>query len=1196
MHTHQFRRIVFLLLTVALLTMSIAAKPAPSPRHSAARLSVPTDAAGASHLRIIGPAGEDPPVVNERRKLKLRVVNASGSAVRVAQWRTVDPAIGRISKRGALKGVKFGVVTITATTDSGEVAQTTAVVARIRQPGDTAAQGDSKPDTGGNIYLTDPDRQVIYKSSGVVDSLFAGSRGEAGLRDGVGTGARFNIPSGLGIDVRAEGGLYVADTGNNVVRTVSFTGRVRVAAGNAAGLPGTMTTDTTPLDAAAFRNPAGVAALGSNIFVADTGSHAIYFVDFEARVVHLVAGRPGEAGYAEGEGRSALFDTPAGMAINSAGNLLAVADVANDRVRLVRLIPKAGGGFTGVVSTVGVASASRERAPDGGFAFDAPSAVGFDVADNLYVTSAGRAEVVTRSLDAVETRVLLTQTGSLAEPRNLSVRGTEVFVLDRRTQGGSRINIVDVGPPEIASASPDVIRLEGGEEIVIRGRNFPPETRVALGDAEVAGVQVVNSTEIRVNTPLQQSAGARSLTVLTRGGVAQSIVQVRPLGLADVNPGDVVTVAGGAIPYVGDGGSVGDPNAVIDPRDLKMDAAGNMYFADAKAHRIRRIDRFTKVLTTIAGTGRQGYSGDGGLAVTADLSGPTGVAVDAAGNVYISDSGNNRVRRVEASSGVITTVIGTGEPIRLEEPGLGTERPITNPASMAIGEDGAVFINQNSTIEPGIVRYAPATHVATFLCTIPLQGAKTAGRLPPPTPYAAMVAGPDGALFVAVGLHVVRVNVTTGDFTNFAGNGEYEFDGDGRVALDTAVSPSGLAFDANGNLFLSSRNRVRKIDAASSVVTTVGGTGDFGIPEPGDVAIEAPLGGAANLVMDGRGDIVVAVTDQITNRTSLWRIDALAGTVAAEGGSQNGEPFELRATSASFSEAVSLAVDGEILIVADYFGGRVYRADLLGGGLISIAGGGTLTGDGVPLGEASLGPKAVAIRGIDILVADQVDRIFRLDTVAGRLVAIAGSGEPGPSSGDGGPAIEARISPQHLCVDTASNIYLADFAGRSVRRIDGVTGNIATVAGNGMFESSGNGGPAVDAGMSPLSIAIAADGTLFIADDSSGIRRVDPSTGIISSLADRRPSVLAVGESGSLYAGMSGRIVRIDVETGVVTTIAGSGEFGSSGDGGPALEARVGYVLGLAIGPDGTVYFFDSESRAVRAIKAPAAWGGSIER
>ena len=223
-----------------------------------------------------------------------------------------------------------------------------------------------------------------------------------------------------------------------------------------------------------------------------------------------------------------------------------------------------------------------------------------------------------------------------------------------------------------------------------------------------------------------------------------------------------------------------------------------------------------------------------------------------------------------------------------------------------------------------------------------------------------------------------------------------------------------------------------------------------------------------------------------------------------------------------------------------------------------------------------------------ILVSDDLGWIYRLDPTAGKLVTIAGQGVPA-SSGDGGPAREALISPGHLGVDSDGNIYVADFGGLSVRRIDAETQIITTVAGNGLGGSSGDGGLAIDAGMNPVSIAVAPDGTLYIADAFGGIRRVDPSTGIITKLADIPANVLAVVETGRLYAGSGNRVFRIDVESGLVTLIAGNGEFDvSGGDGGPAVDARIGFVNGLTIGTDGTVYFSDSVGGSVRAIK-PAA-------
>lgn len=621
-----------------------------------------------------------------------------------------------------------------------------------------------------------------------------------------------------------------------------------------------------------------------------------------------------------------------------------------------------------------------------------------------------------------------------------------------------------------------------------------------------------------------------------------------------------------------------------------MDAAGNMYFADAAAHRVRRIDRYTKVLTTIAGTGRDGYSGDGGLAVTADLSGPTGVAVDAAGNVYFSDTGNHRVRRVDVANGLITTVIGTGVINDLEEPGPGTERTIGFPAAMVIAPDGKLYVSQNRLSSHAVVRYTPASGLAEPLTVVPITGAERAGR-EFPLGGSSMAIGPDGELYVAPygGQFVVRVDVETGVVTNVAGNGGSDFDGDGRTALETALLPLGIAFDISGNLIVSSHDRVRRIDAVSQLVTTVGGNGADSLPEPGDLAVKTGFGGANNLVVDGTGDIVVVLTPIRSNlgTTHLWRIEAGSGIVLAEGAGSANQPIEFLGTSIKFHDSVAVGIRNTSLLIAAEADRRVYGADLTSGALSSMAGGGDQTGDNIPADSALLVPTDVLAVETGIAIAS-MGRVYLLDPETRILHVIAGTGEPGPS-GDGGPATDAALDPYRFAVDEAGNLFVVDRSGFSVRRIDAETGIISTVAGSGSPSSSGDGGLATQAGMNPESVAVAPDGTLYISERFPWlIRRVDAVTGIISTVASLDADALAVDESGNLYAGALFQVVRIDVETGVMTPIAGTGELGTTGDGGPALDARIGGVSGLAIGSDGTIYFSDFWGGAVRAIKAAA--------
>ena len=142
-------------------------------------------------------------------------------------------------------------------------------------------QGDTKTDTGGNVYLSSPQRHVLYKASGLSASVFAGSTDQSGYADGTGDGVRFNGPSGIGVDNRADGGLYVADTMNDCIRKVDFRERSSLAAGTP-GLPGTMHGDENPIDEAVFDNPRGVASVGSNLYVTDTNNDCVWYVDVAA--------------------------------------------------------------------------------------------------------------------------------------------------------------------------------------------------------------------------------------------------------------------------------------------------------------------------------------------------------------------------------------------------------------------------------------------------------------------------------------------------------------------------------------------------------------------------------------------------------------------------------------------------------------------------------------------------------------------------------------------------------------------------------------------------------------------------------------------------------------------------------------------------------------------------------------------------
>src|SRR5262249_53330771 len=166
-----------------------------------------------------------------------------------------------------------------------------------------------------------------------------------------------------------------------------------------------------------------------------------------------------------------------------------------------------------------------------------------------------------------------------------------------------------------------------------------------------------SATRIRFNVPPQNAPGRRTLSILTRGGVVQREFRIVPKRLDEIFDGEITTLAGG-VPFLGDNGSALAASFKF-PQSVAVDGAGNILIADTTNNRIRRIDA-SGLITTIVGNGAGSFSGDGGPAISAGLSNPRGIVLDSAGNLFITDAGNGRIRKVDAVTGLISTFAGNG--------------------------------------------------------------------------------------------------------------------------------------------------------------------------------------------------------------------------------------------------------------------------------------------------------------------------------------------------------------------------------------------------------------------------------------------------------------------------------------------------------------------------------------------------------
>ena len=597
--------------------------------------------------------------------------------------------------------------------------------------------------------------------------------------------------------------------------------------------------------------------------------------------------------------------------------------------------------------------------------------------------------------------------------------------------------------------------------------------------------------------------------------------------------GTITTIVGtGERGYSGDGGPAVEAR-LNGPTGVAVDGSGGLYITDRLNHRIRRVDA-SGTITTIVGTGERGYSGDGGPAVAARLNLPWDLAVDGSGNLYIADTQNRRVRRVDRA-GIITTVAGNGGR-GFGGGGPAVRESLNYPVGVALDGVGNLYIAESD--QNRILRVDGAGILTTVAGTGESGyggdgGPAAAARVDSPRRVAVDRAG---NLYIAdSGNHRIRRVDAGGILTTVAGTGERGYGGDGGPAAGAWLHyPHGVALDAAGNLYIadSENHRIRRVDV-SGVITTIAGTGESGYTGDGVPAAGAWLHTPKGVALDGAGNLYIA--DAGNHR--VRRVDG-TGTIATIAGmgergyGGDGGP----AIAAQLAEPTGVAVDGSgNLYIADRWNSRIRRMDASG----------TLTTVAAGLN----GPTGVAVDGSgNVYIAARGNGQIRRVDAEGTITIFAGTGGGRGYGGDGGPAVAARLGwPHGVALDGAGNLYIAEYWNHRIRRVD-VSGTITTVAGIGEGSDSGGSGPAAEAVLNrPQGVAVDRWGNLYIADtDNHRIRRVDVS--------------------------------------GTLTTIAGTGQGGFGGDGGLAATAQLNYPTGVAVDEAGKVYVADSRNHRIRVL------------
>jgi hypothetical protein len=511
-------------------------------------------------------------------------------------------------------------------------------------------------DASGNVYIADGGDHTIRKISpgGVVTTL-AGSSGQAGSADGSGSGALFLYPYAVAVD--GSGNVYVADSGNNNIRKVTPGGGVSTLAGNA-GLIGS--SDGTG-SSALFNAPQGIAVDSSgNVYVSDTDNSTVRRVT-AAGVVTTLAGSPGQTGSADGGGGSARFSYPAGLAVDTAGNIY-VADFDNSTIR--KVTP------AGSVSTLaGTAGASGTSDGSGAAArFNHPSGVTVDGAGNVYVADTSN-QTLREISPAGSVSTLAGNPGIGGFADGTGAGATFFYPAGIAATSGGTVYVADTGNHTVRlMATPGSVTTYAGY-VGIKGS--------ANGTGSGAlfsypyGVAVDGSGNLYIG-----DSGNNTVRKVNSGGGASTLAGTPGLpGFAD-----------------GAGGSAG----FSDPSGVAVDGAGNVYVADAGNSTIRKISAGGAV-TTLAGQAGVAGSSDG-TGAAARFNAPRGVAVDSVGNVYVADTENDTIRKITAG-GTVTTLAGVAGQTGSGD-GAGGSARFNAPYAVAVDGPGNVYVADfnNATI------------------------------------------------------------------------------------------------------------------------------------------------------------------------------------------------------------------------------------------------------------------------------------------------------------------------------------------------------------------------------------------------------------------------------------------------------------------------------------------------------------------
>ena len=1074
-----------------------------------------------------------------------------------------------------------GVVTTLAGNGSAGFEEGTGTNASFKNPHDIAV------DSSGNVFVVDKDNHCIRKvtPAGVVSVLAGSTTASPGFTDGVGTDARFSSPRGIAID--SSGLIYIADTNNGRIRKVTQEGVVSTFAGSGG----------------AFRDPWGLAVDSSgNVYVGDQGNNRIRMITPDA-VVTTIAGS-GTTTFTDGTGTSATFNQPRGVAVDSAGNLY-VADYNNHRIRKIApgaIVTTIGGNGTGTfLDGIGTNSSFRN-----------PSGITVDVSGNVYVADYNnhRIRKITPT-GVVSSPYGSSQVGYSDSASRAIARFNDPYGLT--TDSSGNIYVADSGNNRVRKITPTgvVTTIAGNGTIsFLNGTGTSAQIGYPRGLVlDSSGNLYVTESQnhrIRKITPagvVTTFAGTGSTTFADGAGASATFNQPHGITIdsagnlyvADYNnnrirkidtSGNVSTLAGNGTATSVDGNGGG---ATFNrPRDIAIDSAGNLYVTEQSANRIRKIDTNANV-TTFAGTTGGYVDADG---TNARFNGPRGITIDSAGVLYVADGGNQVIRKIDTSANV-TTFVGNKTTIVTFKNGVGTNANFTTFEGLTLDSAGNLYIADKDN--QCIRKVTPEGVVTTFSGFGLTPGYNDGGWFNRPS---GLATDWDGIVYVTDENNNRIRNITPEGVVNTLSGSGGAGATNSTLLSSTFNKPYSVALDSVKNFYITdtASHRIRKITYATGIVTSFAGNGSVGSTNGASGSTSFNI--LRGITVDLLGNLYVSEEEghRIRKLTSAGVSTTLAGTGSA--GSADGS-----GTTASFNKPFGVVADlfGNVY-VSDTYNHRIRR--ITSNGIVTTLAGSTQGfADGTGTNALFNFPETITIDPLGILyVTEEGGHRVRKITPDGIVTTLAGTGSSGFANGAG---LSATFNiPAGITVNRFRNAYVSETGNHAVRKIADVytlpdnNGVVTTFAGNTStsFVNANGIGATFN---NPTGVAVDSAGNVYIADYTNHrIRKITPD-GVVSTLAGsgtatfadgtgaaasfNNPRGIAVDSVGSVYVGdYSNNRIRKITSAGVVTTLAGSATAGSLDATGTNAQFRNPW--GVALDSAGTVYVADYTNHRIRKV------------